>query len=217
MSTLPLLRNNLDGTVTVMEDCARAHGPAIPAGTVSDGASVPWLLRRFWPRFGGWYDRAVLGHDWRYRVQNCSRRQADMELWCNMDADSDEALGECGSVISGLLFCLWAGLTACVFYYAVRVLGWAKWRRHNPCLRRASALLLAALLCSCASRQPGADTGRVAVRVESAAESVARAAQSAGAAQSDIRAARSLAERIESKNVVIRESLLEWLRQSKQP
>lgn len=128
--TLPVVQLNLDGTVTVAEDCQRYYGPPIPAGTVSDGASIPWLLRRFWPSWGAWYDRAVLGHDWRYRSKSCTRKEADDELWKNMDTDSDEALRD-KSMFAALPFCLWAGLTCAVFYYAVRLCGWWRWRARN--------------------------------------------------------------------------------------
>lgn len=122
--TLPIVRNNLDGTVTVVQSCVREFGAPIPVGTVSDGASVPWVLRKFWPAVGGWYDRATLGHDWRYGEKNCTRKEADAELANNMRADSR-------MVPRGFIFAAWAWITCFVFYYAVRAFGWWKWRKSK--------------------------------------------------------------------------------------
>lgn len=122
--TLPITRNNLDGTETLMEPCSRAFGPPIPAGTVSDGASVPFVLRKFWPAIGGWYDRAALGHDWRYTEQNCTRAEADLELSLNMRADAR-------SQKRSFAFAVWAFFTCVVFYYGVRIGGWVRWKRRD--------------------------------------------------------------------------------------
>lgn len=132
LPTLPVTINNLDGTETLAEDCHRYYGPPIPRGTVSDGASVPWLLRRFWPAFGCWYDRAIIGHDWRYRTHNCTRREADIELWKNMDMDLSDAIGDCETTTSALMLCAWGGFTCAVFYYAVRLFGWYRWGKGKP-------------------------------------------------------------------------------------
>lgn len=39
----------------------------VPAGFVSDFASVPWLFRRFFPSFGAWNGAAIV-HDYLYQA-----------------------------------------------------------------------------------------------------------------------------------------------------
>lgn len=141
MSTLPVVLNNLDGTETLVEDCYRNHGPVIPKGTVSNGANIPWLLRRFWPKWGCWYDRAVMGHDWRYLTQGCSRKEADMELRKNMEADSNVVLLKYEKQTTVLKvwtktlpFTIWSSVTCMVFYWGVRLGGLPCWKKRakNP-------------------------------------------------------------------------------------
>jgi len=48
----------------------------VPAGFVSDGASVPFPLRTFYPTHGKWLAPSVL-HDYLYRFQPISRPDAD--------------------------------------------------------------------------------------------------------------------------------------------
>jgi hypothetical protein len=53
----------------------------VPRGFVSDLASVPWLFRRAFPRFGPWNAAAIV-HDWLYQAgriggREITRRQAD--------------------------------------------------------------------------------------------------------------------------------------------
>lgn len=58
----------------------------IPKGTVTDGASVPWLLRWLFPQMGK-YSKASLAHDYLYDNQIGSRADADWDfyLWMILD------------------------------------------------------------------------------------------------------------------------------------
>lgn len=79
----------------------------IPPGTVTDGASVPWLLRWLFPQQGR-YTRASLAHDYLYDNRIGTRPEADRNFLHLMLADNVPA---------------WK---AYLFYFAVKV-GGKKW------------------------------------------------------------------------------------------
>jgi len=58
----------------------------IPKGTVTDGASVPWMLRWLFPQMGK-YSKASLAHDYLYDNRIGSRADADWDfyLWMRQD------------------------------------------------------------------------------------------------------------------------------------
>jgi hypothetical protein len=52
----------------------------IPEGTVTDGASVPWMLRWLFPQMGK-YSRASLAHDYLYDNRIGTRADADYDFY----------------------------------------------------------------------------------------------------------------------------------------
>lgn len=52
----------------------------IPKGTVTDGASVPWMLRWLFPQMGK-YSKASLAHDYLYDNRIGSRADADWDFF----------------------------------------------------------------------------------------------------------------------------------------
>lgn len=85
----------------------------VPAGFVTDWASVPRFLWRLIPSRGS-YNKAALVHDYLYRVQpeGVTRRQADQVF-----LDAMRHLGVAGPL-------RWA------MYQGVRLGGWLPWRRN---------------------------------------------------------------------------------------
>ena len=86
----------------------------VPAGFVTDGASVP---RFFWRVLGHPFDGRKLGpslrHDWHYEQQDVPRAQADAEYYCDLRAE---------------------GVTvpeASLYWLGVRLAGWAHWGRSG--------------------------------------------------------------------------------------
>ena len=57
----------------------------VPAGFVTDLASIPRLFWNILPPFGK-YTRAAIVHDWLYRTQMRTRETADRVLWDGMVA-----------------------------------------------------------------------------------------------------------------------------------
>jgi len=83
----------------------------IPAGFVTDGASVPRGLWNLFPPFGR-YNKAALLHDWLYQFGAMTRAQADYVFL--------EAMKELGV---GLL-------TRWAMYSGVRAGGWVAWNGY---------------------------------------------------------------------------------------
>jgi hypothetical protein len=59
------------------------HSIAVPAGFVTDFASIPAPLRTVFERHGR-YSRAAVIHDYLYWTQSCTRKQADNLFWIAM-------------------------------------------------------------------------------------------------------------------------------------
>lgn len=108
---LPIVRDNLDGTFTLHTPLALPSRTVVPEGFNTDGASVPWLLRRFWPRIGARYSAAAIGHDYAYQQHAVSRRRADREFLYNMEAYAVPRL------------------TRYAFYIGVRLCGRGRWKK----------------------------------------------------------------------------------------
>lgn len=91
---------------------AVVHGVTIPAGFLTDLASIPrfaapWIDRAAWP----WIEPGVL-HDWRYASQGLDRRSAD-----------DEMLEVCADLDAPLA-------ASCAMWLAVRIFGRRAWRNR---------------------------------------------------------------------------------------
>lgn len=84
----------------------------VPAGFVTDFASVPRGLWNILPRVGQW-DRAAVVHDFLYATNGLTRAQAD--------AVFKEALCVCGV----------SGWRCTAMYAAVRCCGWKPWNRYR--------------------------------------------------------------------------------------
>jgi len=83
----------------------------IPAGFVTDGASVPRGLWNLFPPFGR-YNKAALLHDWLYQFGTMTRAQAD---WVFLEAMKELGVG---------LLTRWA------MYSGVRAGGWVAWEGY---------------------------------------------------------------------------------------
>lgn len=103
------------GTWLLLEDWSgRINGWSgeIPAGFRYDLSSIPRLL---WPLIGP-HELSVVApliHDWLYRTQTVTRRNADRVFRLTM---RDQGVGPCRRKAAWL---------------AVRVFGWAAWRKHR--------------------------------------------------------------------------------------
>lgn len=91
----------------------RVHGVEIPAGFLTDLASIPrwaspWIDRAAWP----WIDIGVL-HDWRYASQTTTRHAADLEM---LDVAADTHAPP---------------LASALMWLAVRAVGWRAWRSRG--------------------------------------------------------------------------------------
>ena len=84
----------------------------VPAGFITDFASVPRLFWRLFPPWGK-YGKAAVLHDYLYHKQRRSRREADAIFL--------EAMGVLGVP--------W--LSREMMYAAVRAFGWAAWRSNR--------------------------------------------------------------------------------------
>lgn len=94
-------------------DSVVAHGLiTVPAGFVTDFASIPVLLWRILPPVGA-YDRAAVVHDYLYFLGGMPRAQADRVL--------REAMLACGVDRA----------TVDEIYDGVRLGGWWAWRQHR--------------------------------------------------------------------------------------
>jgi len=83
----------------------------IPAGFVTDGASVPRGLWNLFPPFGR-YNKAALLHDWLYQFGAMTRAQAD---WVFLEAMKELGVGF---------------LTRWAMYSGVRAGGWVAWNGY---------------------------------------------------------------------------------------
>jgi len=83
----------------------------VPIGTVTDGASVPWMLRWLFPQQGR-YTRASLAHDYLYDNDIGSRQVADWDFYYWMLNDNVPR---------------WK---AQLFFFAVRI-GGKRWWNHS--------------------------------------------------------------------------------------
>jgi len=92
-------------------------GHVVPAGFVSDFATIPRIFWRLLPPWGRYSPAAVI-HDWLYRVNGVTRKQADVLFLRHMAA---------------LKTPWWQRMA---IYYGVRAGGWVLWGRY----RRADAL-----------------------------------------------------------------------------
>lgn len=84
----------------------------VPAGFQTDYASIPWLLWGPLPPVGR-YDRAAVIHDYLYRFNGCSRKEADLTLleamrWLDVNK-----------------------LQRAAIYAGVRAGGWHAWRKYR--------------------------------------------------------------------------------------
>jgi hypothetical protein len=86
----------------------------VPAGFVTDLASVPRLLWLLWPPFGK-YTRAAVIHDWLYDLH---RKGGKHYSRCYADAVLIESMRDC-TVRERDIACIWLG---------VRLGGWWAWR-----------------------------------------------------------------------------------------
>lgn len=87
----------------------------IPAGTETDGASVPRLLWVLFPPFGGDYDQAAVLHDYLYRTQFlCMERVVADALLC----EAMKALGT-------------GAITRWSIFVGVRLGGWVTYRKYR--------------------------------------------------------------------------------------
>jgi Protein of unknown function (DUF1353) len=84
----------------------------VPAGFLTDFASVPWWAQWFLPKWGK-YGNAAVVHDWLYWEQRCTRREADAIL---LEAMGVMAVGP---------------IRKRVIYHAVRAFGQIAWMRNR--------------------------------------------------------------------------------------
>jgi hypothetical protein len=82
----------------------------VPAGFTFDGATIPWLLRPFFPQMDIWAVASLL-HDWHYFEKKISRKEADREY------------------LHQLLKTEMRPAFAYLFYIAVRIGGKSFWKR----------------------------------------------------------------------------------------
>lgn len=100
----------------------------VPAGTPSDGASVPRVLWALYPAFGGAYEPAAWLHDFLYATGGAgelSREEVDALM---LEASVDG--------------CGFRGRGAVVMHLALRLWGWLAWRRYRRAAAAAAALEL---------------------------------------------------------------------------
>ena len=85
----------------------------VPAGTLTDFSSIPWLGRVLvrWSKV----DIAGVVHDWLYQEGTTSRARAD-EIWRRLAVSSEHRAN---------------AFQAWVAWLAVRVWGWGAWREHR--------------------------------------------------------------------------------------
>lgn len=100
----------------------------VPAGTESDGASVPRLLWWLYPAFGGQYEPATWLHDDLYAR---AERYAGTDDWHVSRAEADGLFYE--AMREG---CGWRASGCEVVFHGVRVGGWWPWRKYRRAASR---------------------------------------------------------------------------------
>lgn len=94
----------------------RCVGPKISftvqAAFICDLASIPRILHVVLPKIGN-HDKAAVGHDWLYRYQTCTRKEADQFFLAGM---KDQGVS-------------WWRRRA--MYAGVRIGGWVTWNKHK--------------------------------------------------------------------------------------
>jgi hypothetical protein len=87
----------------------------VPKGFRYDGASVPWLFRRIFPQIEPKTRKAVLFHDYGYKVQplGWTRKEFDLIFYYQMIKDGKNRV------------------LALLGYWAVRCFGWIPWRNNR--------------------------------------------------------------------------------------
>ena len=63
------------GLATLLEDYSR-DGITVPTGFSCDGASIPRLCWLWLPKWGRYYEAAIV-HDWNYHSKQLTRKQSD--------------------------------------------------------------------------------------------------------------------------------------------
>jgi hypothetical protein len=111
------------GAVWELAQPFRFHHPEfprirVPAGSLTDGASIPRIFHAILGPSGPWFPAAVV-HDYLYSTASSanhpdvSRKLADQIFL--------QAMDDCGV----------GGITRTVIYYAVRAFGWLSWRNKR--------------------------------------------------------------------------------------
>ena len=113
----PLNLHDIDGTrfellTPLVYASATGRIITVPAGFVTDFASIPRLLWWRYPKSGKW-NRAAVVHDFLYAYNGCTRAEAD--------AIFKEALEVCGV----------GWRTRQQFWLAVRAGGWKPWNAYR--------------------------------------------------------------------------------------
>lgn len=138
----PLMLQFVDGTSwTITEPFSYAVGRPtgdvvinIPAGFVTDFASVPQALWSLLPPTG-WYGKAAVVHDWLYQkapivngnLKSISRKFADDTLAEAMRVLAADRLVKFGS-IHGELYDI---LKRTLIYLGIRAFGWIAWNKYR--------------------------------------------------------------------------------------
>lgn len=88
----------------------------VPAGFATDFASIPWFIHWKLSPHGRGYIRAAVVHDWMYRTQKVTRKQADDYF--------SEGMAECDTP-------RWQDA---VIYWSVRLFGEKAWEENKQWL-----------------------------------------------------------------------------------
>ena len=114
MRQVPPLKPMPDGKrfSLVTEMSVADWGVRVPAGFITDLASVPWFARSIVPRWGR-FGAAAIVHDWYYKDQHVERDYADLVFYQMMAEDG-----------------VWWWRRQ-VIYAAVRLFGWAAWNSNG--------------------------------------------------------------------------------------
>lgn len=127
----PLRLEHLDGRRWLVLEAfafttAAGRTFTVPAGFVTDGASVPRPLWWLYPPFGGEYDEAATVHDYLYA--HAERFEGDDEGHISRGQADDvmkEAMDAKGLRPSAVF----------TIHRSVRLGGWLTWRRHRQAAR----------------------------------------------------------------------------------
>ncbi len=112
--SMDLKNEDRRAAIDILIDMGPSHPPAlIPKDSRTDGASIPRLLWRIWPADRGKYSRPAWLHDYRYRTQKLTRKEADKEFaHCMRVHEVDEC-------------------TIFIFYWTLRLGGWKAWNKNK--------------------------------------------------------------------------------------